>query len=132
MRLAAAHGTRVRFYDDVVESASIEDLAIRPVMLVVSHIEAARIKIERVRILHDELADSQQTGFRPRLIAKLCLNLIPDLRQLLITTQLATSNGCDDLLMSHSEAHVTPKPVFETKHVVAHYIPAAGFLPQLC
>ena len=100
-------------------------------MLLVGHVEAARIKIKRIRILHDELAHAQQTGLRPRLITKLCLDLIPDLRKLLVAAQLAAGDECDNFLMRHSQAHVTPKPVFQAEHVIAHHLPAAGLLPHL-
>src|SRR3954447_14677299 len=32
--------------------------------------------------------------------------------------------------MRHSKAQVTPIPVLQTEHVVAHYFPTTGFLPH--
>ena len=99
-------------------------------MLLVSDVQAAGIEIEGVGILHDELAHAQQAGFRPRLIAELGLNLIPDLRQLLVAAQFAARNGGHHFFVRHAQAQVAPEAVFQAEHVVAHDVPAAGFLPD--
>ena len=69
--------------------AALEDPAIGVVVLLVGDIQPGRVHVERVRVLHDELPHAQQSRLRPRLIAKLGLDLIPDLRQLFIAAQFA-------------------------------------------
>ena len=52
-------------------------------------IEPLAIAIERVRVLHDELAHAQQSTARPRLVAFLRREVVQDLRELLVRLDLA-------------------------------------------
>ena len=69
--------------------------------------------------------------FGPGFVAKLGLDLIPDLRQLLVTAQFFARDVGHDFFMSHAEAQVGALAVFEPEHVVAHDRPAAAGLPHL-
>ena len=69
-------------------------------------------------------------GFGARLVAEFGLDLIPDLRQLLVAAQLAAGGGGHDFFVRHAEAEVAAEAVLEAEHVVAHDVPAAGFLPE--
>src|SRR6266852_4061179 len=89
------------------------------------------VDVERVRILHDELAHPQQSRLRTRLVAKLRLNLIPDLRKLLVAPQLLARNVGHDLFMRHAQTQVSALAVFQAKHVVAHDRPAPTLLPKI-
>ena len=70
-------------------------------------------------------------GLRPRLIAKLGLNLIPDLRQLLVAAQFFARDIGHDLFVRHAQAQIGALAVFQAKHVVAHHRPASAGLPNL-
>ena len=98
-------------------------------MQIVAFVEPFLVQIEGVAVLHDELPHAQQACLRSRLIAKLGLDLVPDLRQLLVAAQLAARNRRHDLLMRHAEAEIGAFAVFQAEHVVAHARPAATFLP---
>ena len=100
-------------------------------MALVSHVQTGLIHVERVRVFHDELAHAQQAGLRARLIAKLGLDLVPDLRQLLIAAQLAARDYSHDFFVCHAQAQVTAETVLEPEEVFAHYVPAARLLPYL-
>ena len=130
MRLAAAHRARVRLDRDVLQAAAVEDPAVGLVVLVVRGVEAGLVHVEGVGVLHDELAHAQQAGFGPRLIAELRLDLIPDLRQLLVAAQFAARDDGHDLFVRHAEAEVALEAVLQAEHVVAHDVPAAGLLPD--
>ena len=65
-----------------------EDAAVDGIVFLVEDVEPGGIDVERVRVLHDELANAQQAGLRARLVAKLGLDLIPDLGKLLVTAHL--------------------------------------------
>jgi hypothetical protein len=52
-------------------------------------VEPCLVTVERIRVLHDELAQAQQPAARPRLVALLRREVVPDLRQLLVRLQLA-------------------------------------------
>jgi len=89
------------------------------------------IDVEGIRILHHELPHPQQARLRPRLIAKLGLNLIPDLRQLLVAAQFLASNLGHVLFMRHAQAKVGALAVFQPEKIVAHHRPAAARFPKL-
>src|SRR2546423_651403 len=56
------------------------------------------VAVERVRVLHDELADAEQPSPRARLVAVLDREVVPELRQLLVRLDLACVER-DRLLM---------------------------------
>src|SRR5205823_1083454 len=95
------------------------------------YIEPLGIDIERVRVLHDELANAQQPGLRPLLIAEFGLDLIPDLRQLFVAAQLAARNRRYYFFVRHPEAKIASEAIPEPEHVISHDVPAARFLPEL-
>ncbi len=95
-------------------------------MLFVSRIKTGRVDIEGVGIFHDELPHAQQSGLGTRLIAKLGLYLIPDLRQLLIAAQLTARNRGHYFFVRHAQTEIAVEAVFEAEHVRSHHVPAAG------
>ncbi len=99
-------------------------------MLVVRDVEAGVVDVDRVGILHEELADAQEAGFGAWLVAELGLDLVPDLGQLLVAAQLAARDDGEDLLVGHAEAEIRALAILQAEHVVAHGGPAAGFLPD--
>ncbi len=120
----------MRFDHDVIESAAIEDAAVGLVVFLIRDIKAGGRQIEGVGILHDELADAQQAAFGARLVAEFRLDLIPDLRELFIAAQFAARDVGHDFFVSHAKAEVAAVAVLEAKQIVAHDVPAAGFLPD--
>ncbi len=131
LRLRSAHGARIGFNHHVLQSAAVENAAIGVVMFLIGNVKPGGIDVERVRILHDELPHPQQPGPGPRLIAKLGLNLIPDLRQLLVTAQLFARDLGHDFFFGHAQAEIGALAVFQAKQVVAHHRPAPAGLPKL-
>ncbi len=130
VRLRAAHGAGVRLDDHVLQSTTVEDSAVSVVMLAIANVEPGGIDVEGVRILHGELADAQKARFRTRLVAELLLDLVPDLWKLLVAAQLLARDLGHDFFLRHAEAEVAPAAVFQTKHAVAHHLPAAARLPN--
>ena len=72
-------------------------------MLLVGNVEPGRIDVERIRVLHDELPHAQQAGPRPRLVAELGLNLVPDLGKLLVAAQFLARDVGHDFLVGHAQ-----------------------------
>jgi hypothetical protein len=105
------------------ESASTasEDSAVGLVVFVVRDVEAGLVDVEGVGVLHDELADAQEAGPGARFVAELGLDLIPDLRQLLVAAELAAGDGGHDLFVREAEAELCAFAVLEMEHIVAHY-----------
>ena len=94
-------------------------------------VQSRFVDVEGVAVLHEELAYAQQAGFRAGLVAELGLDLIPDLRQLLVGTQLVARDGGHDLFVSHAEGELGAFAIGEAKHVLAHAGPASGLFPKL-
>jgi len=121
----------VGLHGEVVQPAAGIDAAIGVVVQAVARVQAVPVDIERVRVLHGELAHPQQARLGPGLVAELRLDLVPDLGKLPVGAQLVAGDGGEDLLVGHAQAHVAAPAVLEAEHVVAHDLPAAGGLPDL-
>ncbi len=129
--LGAAHGAGVGFDGDEAEAAAGEDSAIDGVVEVEGLVEACLVDIKGIAVLHGELAHTKEAGLGPRFVAELGLDLVPDLRQLLVAAQFAAGDGGHDLFVGHAQAQIGALAVFEAEHVVAHAGPAAALLPGL-
>ncbi len=114
----------------VSEPTTIENPAVDVIVLEIGNVEPGRIDVERVGVLHKELAHAQQARFRPRLIAKLGSDLIPDLRQLLVAAKLFARDLSHDFFFCHAQAKVGALAVLEAEQGVAHQRPAAACLPE--
>ena len=76
---------------DVVrlDAAALEDPVVGASVALEALVEPGLVAVERVRVLHDELAHAEQAAARPRLVAILGLEVVPELRQLLVALELA-------------------------------------------
>ena len=120
----------MRVDDHILQSAAVEDAAVGVVVFLVRDIEPRGVDIKGVCVFHDELTHSQQSRLGTRLVAKLGLNLIPDLRQLLITAELFARDVGHDFFMRHAQTKVSALAIFEPKHVVAHGCPTPARFPN--
>ena len=127
----AAHHAGVRLDDVVAEAAAVEDPAVRLLVGVVGLRQAGLVQVQRVGVLHQELARPEDAGSRPRLVALLGLDLVPDLRQVPVRAELLGGDPGDDLLVGHPQAHVPRVAVLEPEHLGADNLPAARLLPDL-
>ena len=84
MRSAAADRAVVSFDRQVRQSATFKDSAIRGVHLFVRLVEGIEIRMERVRVLHEEFARAQYAKFRAFFITELRLDLIERERKLTV------------------------------------------------
>ncbi len=131
VRAGAAHHPDVRLHHVERHPRPTEDPLVRFLLLLVRDVEASIVDIQRVRVLHPELSRPQDSRARSRLVALLRLDLVPDLRQLTVGPDFLRREPRDDLLVGHSEAHVTAVPVLEPEHLVLDVVPAARLLPEL-
>jgi hypothetical protein len=130
VRALAAHHPRVRLDDVEAQPAALEDSPIGALVSPVGRLERRVVGIERVRILHHELARAQHTGAGPGLVAFLRLDLIPDLGQVPVRADLARGQPRHHLLVSHAETQLTPVAVLELEHL-GDPVPPARLLPDL-
>ena len=79
-------------------------------------VEPLLVAVERVRVLHDELADAEQAAARPRLVALLRLEVVEDLRQLPVGLDLARVER-DRLLVRHRQHELAAAAVLELEEL---------------
>lgn len=87
--------------------------------------------MERVGVLHDELAATHQAEARADFVTELGLDLVQVERQLFIAGQLVTGQVGDHFFVGRTDAEVTLVAVFQAQQLRAVLLPATGFLPQL-
>ena len=97
-------------------------------MLAEALVETGRVPVERVRILHDELADADEAAAGTRLVAILGLEVVPGLRQLLVALDLARVER-ERLLVRQRQDVVAPGAVVELEELRDRIPP--GRLPEL-
>ncbi len=83
-RLRAAHGPRRGLDVHRVETHPGEDALIGATVLLEADVEPGSVDVERVGVLHRELADTEEARFGPRLVPVLGVHLIPDLGQIAV------------------------------------------------
>jgi hypothetical protein len=92
-------------------------------------LEPFLVSVERVRVLHDELAHPQEPAPRPGLVAHLRLEVVEDLRQLAVRADLARMEG-DRLLVGQREDERPAEAVLELpelgNRVAARRLPELG------
>ena len=131
VRPRPAHHPDVGLDPVPLQAAAIEDLVVGLAVLVVAHVQPRRVAVERVRVLHDELAGAQHAGARARLVALLDLEVVEDLRQVAVGPHDLRDVGGDDLLVRHRQHHVRAAPVLEAEQLAADRVVAAALLPDL-
>src|SRR5437899_1827326 len=62
------------------EPAALEDLLVRVLVSRERGVEPGLVGVERVRVLHDELAEAQEAAARAGLVPVLRREVVPDLR----------------------------------------------------
>ena len=87
-RLAAAHHPALRLDAGCLDAAALPDPLVGAPVRLEADVEAGLVAVERVRVLHDELADAQEAAAGPRLVSVLRLEVVPGLRQLPVALQL--------------------------------------------
>ena len=130
MGAEAAHHARIGLHDPVAEPAAVEDPPVRALVGRIRALECGDIGIERVGVLHQELARAQHARPRARLVALLGLDLVPDLRQVTVGAYLACGEPRDDLLVGHPEAHVAPVAIAQLEHL-GNAFPPSRLLPDV-
>ncbi len=124
----AAHDPALRLHRVGLDAAAVEDPVVRLAVALEARERALLVAVERVRVLHDELADAEQAAARPRLVAVLDGEVVPELGQLLVRADLARVEG-ERLLVRHRQHELTAVPVGQVEELGD--LVAAGRLPEL-
>ena len=91
--LLAAHHPGLGLHLVELEPAALEDAVVGPALELEALRQALLVDVERVRVLHHELADAKQAAARAGLVAALRLEVVEHLRQLPVALQLARMEG---------------------------------------
>jgi hypothetical protein len=91
-------------------------------------LDAVLVAVERVRVLHDELANAEQPPARARLVAILRLEVVPELRQLFVRLDLARVER-GRLLVRQRQDETPAAPVLDVEDLGIALRP--GRLPEL-
>ena len=119
----AAHGHRV-------EAATAEYVDVGFVNLVVPPVQVFAIHVERVPVLHRELAHADQPAPRARFVPELRLNLVQQARQLPVASDHVADQRRHQFLVRHGQAEVPAVAVLQPRHFAADLLPASAFSPQ--
>ena len=88
-RVTPSHHARLCLDCLDVEATALEDSVVCPGVRLERCVEPFLVAIERVRVLHHELADAEKASTGPGLVALLRLEVVEDLRQVAVRAQLA-------------------------------------------
>src|SRR5205823_7881770 len=111
-----------------LEPAALEDPVVGLLVQPEAVLEARRVAVERVRVLHDELADAEEAAAGTRLVAVLRLEVVPPLRELPVAADLARVRR-ERLLVRQRQDVLAPGAVLEAEEL--RDPGAACRLPQL-
>jgi len=131
VRDVAAHRARIRLDTGRVEADPLEDALVRAVLRLVALLEPGLIGVERVRVLHHELARAQQSRARTRFVPTLRLEVIDHDRQLTIRKDLRRRVRVNGLFVCVAHHELTPVVVLGAERDRLQRLPAAGRLPEV-
>ena len=126
VRADAAHRPHVGLHPVPLQPAAVEDPVVGRAVLLVAHVEPLGVAVERVRVLHDELARPQHTGARARLVAALELEVVEDQRQVAVGAHDLGHVRGHDLLVRQRQHEVRALAVLELEHLVDVVAPGAA------
>ena len=117
--------------DDVLEAEPREDALVGVALRLVARVEPRVGVVERVGVLHRELATAQEAGAGPRLVAVLVLDLVDRQRQVLVRGVEVLHEQREDLLVRRREQVVGALAVLQPEDAVAVLGPAVRDLVGL-
>jgi hypothetical protein len=130
LRRAAADAAAVRLHGPKIQSDTRENPRIRFEHQPIAFREACFIRVERIGVLHQELARSHDAETRADFIAELGLNLVEIHRQLFVASEFTPGNVGDHFLVRGPVGEFPVVPILEAQQLRAILVPAGRFLPQ--
>ena len=114
-----------------LDVATLADVGVGLLHLVVLLLQALLRGGEAVGVLHDELAAAHQAKAGAELVAELVLDVVQVDGQLLVGAQLVAHQGRDGLLMRGAQDELAAVTVVKAHELLAIGIDTAGLTPQL-
>ena len=131
MRAVSADGAGVGRNRTKGQAHALEDSNVGGIHRLVALAGGFDIAIERVRVLHRELAPAHHAEARPALVAKFGLDVIEIFRQRAVTAQLLARDVGDDFFAGRLDDEVAVVAVFHAQQLGPVLLKAPGLLPQL-
>src|SRR2546428_494091 len=131
VRQRAADGARAGLDRTEGEPAALEDAPIGVEHVPVLAPRVLDVHVERVRVLHEELAPAHEAEARPDLVPELHLDLIEVLRQITVGADFSPYQIRDHLLVGRAEAEVAVVAVLEPQELASVLLPAPALPPEL-
>ena len=92
---------------------------------------ALLVEIERVGVLHQELAPTHDAEAGTDLVTELPLNVVEVLRQVLVALQAIADDHRDHLLRRRTKQHVALVAILDAQHLLAVGLVASALSPEL-
>ena len=89
------------------------------------------VEVERVGVLHQELAAAHRAEARPHLVAELPLDVVEVERQVLVRLHVGAEDVGDHLLVGRTVEHVALVPVLDAEHLLAVGVVAPALAPEV-
>src|SRR5205823_4150156 len=131
MRDVTAHRPGVRLDANSIEPQPFEGVLVRTELRRVALLQSGLVDVEAVRVLHHELADTEKPRARSRLVATFRLEVIDDLRHLLVALDFLHRMEMHEFLVRVAHHELTAVVVFRAECDGLEHVPPAGLLPQL-
>ena len=127
----AADRAALGLHRDRLQPHALEGAHIRQHHRAIAHHRAGVVHVERIRVLHQELAPAHHAEARPHLVAELPLDVVQDLRQFAVRVHRLAEQIGDHLLVGRTVQHVALVPVPDAQHLLAVVVVAPALAPQL-
>ena len=127
-RLLPAHHPGLRLDLRELEARALEDAVVGALVLAEGDFQPGLVAVERVPVLHDELAQPQEPAARARLVPLLDREVVKELRELAVARDLLRMER-HRLLVRHREDVLAPLAVLEPEELGD--VVAARLLPEL-
>ena len=113
------------------QTAAGEDPTVRLAEVTVGRVQGGLVGVERIGVLHGELAAAHDAEAWADLVAELRLDLVERERKLAVRSHFVPHEIGDDLLVRGPQRVLSLVTVGEPHHERAVQVPAAGLLPEL-
>ncbi len=131
MRAGAADGAGVGGHRAELEAQAREDARVGVVHVAVFALQVLVVGVERVAVLHHELAPAHDAEARAALVAELGLDLVEVHRQAPVALQFRARELGDGFLRGGLEHEIALVAILEAQQLRPVRLPAARLLPQL-
>src|SRR6266446_4424956 len=131
VRQRAADGPGARLDGTEAEPAAREDAPVGVEHVPVLAPRVLDVDVERVRVLHDELAPAHEPEARPDLVAELHLDLVEVLREIAVGANFSPHQVRDHLLVGRTEAEVALVAILHPQELASVLLPAPALPPEL-